>query len=59
LQDSKRKVELTWSALGLGGAKYAMRDLWTGKNAGSAMNFSATLGPHGCVLYRVHAVASM
>jgi hypothetical protein len=59
LQDAKRKVELTWSALGLGGAKYAMRDLWTGKNAGSAMNFSAALGPHGCVLYRVHAVASM
>jgi alpha-galactosidase len=59
LQDAKRKVELSWSALGLGGAKYAMRDLWSGKNAGSAMNFSVTLGPHGCVLYRVHAVASM
>ncbi len=53
LQDAKRRVKYSWSDLGLGDAKYAVRDVWEQRDIGAATDFHATLGPHASVLYRL------
>lgn len=47
----EQKVEYEWSALGLKGKRYALRDLWEKKNLPQASKFSVVLAPHACVLY--------
>jgi hypothetical protein len=54
MQDAKRRVQLSWSDLGLSGDRYAVRDLWEGKSLGNATDFHASIGPHGVALYKLH-----
>jgi alpha-galactosidase len=58
MQDAKRRVQYSWSELGLSADRYAIRDLWEGKNLGNANDFHATLGPHGVAFYRLHPMPS-
>jgi hypothetical protein len=43
----------SWKELGLDGSKYAVRDLWARKDAGSAESFTVKLPAHACVLYQL------
>jgi len=56
MQDAKRRVQHSWSELGLSGDRYAVRDLWEAKNLGNASDFHATLGPHGVAFYKLHSL---
>jgi alpha-galactosidase len=53
LDDHEQKAHYAWRELGLTEANYKVHDLWEHKDLGTAESFSATLGPHGCVLYRL------
>jgi alpha-galactosidase len=53
LDQQEQKVHYAWKDLGLPDAKYKSRDLWDHRNMGAADALSTTVGPHGCVLYRV------
>jgi hypothetical protein len=53
LEDREQKVGYAWKDLELLEAKYKLRNLWDHKDLGTASSLSATLAPHGCVLYRV------
>jgi len=53
LYDHEQKAHYAWRELGLTEANYKVHDLWEHKDLGTAESFSATLGPHGCVLYRL------
>jgi alpha-galactosidase len=55
MQDAKRRVQYSWSDLGLSADRYAVRDLWPGKNLGNATDFHAMIGPHGVAFYKVHS----
>jgi alpha-galactosidase len=54
MQDAKRRVQYSWSDLGLSGDRYAVRDLWEGKSLGNATNFHATLWAHGVAFWKLH-----
>jgi alpha-galactosidase len=53
LSPSTRKIHTGWKDLGLGAAKYQVRDLWEHKDVGSKASINLTLAPHSCVLYRL------
>jgi alpha-galactosidase len=53
LEDREQKAGYAWKDLELLEAKYKLRNLWDHKDLGIASSLSATLAPHGCVLYRV------
>ena len=53
LEDHEQKLGYAWKDLELLEAKYKLRNLWDHKDLGIASSLSATLAPHGCVLYRV------
>jgi alpha-galactosidase len=53
LDDHEQKVGNSWKDLGIPDAKYKLRDLWERRDLGAADRLAVTLGPHGCVLYRV------
>jgi alpha-galactosidase len=53
LAESERSIRYPWKDLGLGNAKYHVRDLWERKDAGALESLKVTLGPHACALYRV------
>ena len=52
ISDTAQRVHYRWSDLGLSGAGYRLRDLWTHTNIGSAASLEITLQPHASVLYR-------
>ena len=52
-EGTNAEARYTWKDLGLDATKYAVRDLWEGKDLGNADSLHATLPPHGCVLYRL------
>jgi alpha-galactosidase len=51
--DSKAVLRYEWKDLGLAGKTYRLRDLWERKDLGSAGGLTATLPPHGSLLYRL------
>jgi alpha-galactosidase len=53
LQNTSRRVDFAWSDLGVPNGKWRSRDLWKVKDIPHADGVHLTLGPHGCVLYRV------
>jgi alpha-galactosidase len=50
-----RRVEATWSELGLKWTRARVRDVWQRIDAGVRDGCDATLPPHACALYRIAA----
>jgi hypothetical protein len=53
ISSSTQKLSYKWSELGLNRATYQTRDLWEGRNLGSADRLSVELPSHASVLYRI------
>lgn len=51
--ESSAVVRYTWKELGLAGKTYKLRDLWQHKDLGATSALTATLPPHGSLLYRL------
>jgi alpha-galactosidase len=51
--DMQKKVELSWSSVGVNAKTVSVRDLWAKKNLGDADQLSVTLVPHASVLYQI------
>jgi hypothetical protein len=52
-QPQPRKLTLSWPALALPAARYAVRDLWQRRDRGVAATLSVHLDAHGAALYRL------
>jgi hypothetical protein len=55
ISGASQHVEYSWKDLGLGGGRYAPRDLWEHKNLGGKDSLSVTVPSHGAALYRLSA----
>jgi alpha-galactosidase len=53
MTDAPSEIRYAWKDLGLNGAEYSLRDLWEHKDLKNATSFSASLPPHGSVLYKI------
>lgn len=51
LGDAPQTLAYSWTALGLKGSTYQVRDVWERKNLGRAASVSVALAPHASVLY--------
>jgi len=51
--DADRTVELSFADAGMQAAHASFRDLWAGKDIGTADHISASIPAHGSALYRV------
>lgn len=51
--ESAAMVRYEWKDLGLSGKTYKLRDLWERKDIGVTGALTATLPPHGSLLYRL------
>lgn len=54
--ESRSVVRYEWKDLELTGTTYQLRDLWEHRDLGSADSLTATLPPHGSLLYRLSSV---
>jgi alpha-galactosidase len=54
LKDEPATLSYPWSALGLSGAHYRVRDLWQRKDLGRKSSLSVTLPPHASALFSLH-----
>ena len=54
--ESEAVVRYEWKDLGLAAKTYKLRDLWEHKDLGAASAVTATLPPHGSLLYRLSPV---
>ena len=51
--DKDEQIAVDWSSLGLSG-NCAVRDLWAGKDAGSAVDRKTfSVGPHASAFYKI------
>jgi alpha-galactosidase len=53
ISPSAQRIELGWKDLGLGSARYRVRDLWERKDIGLSKSIDLKLASHACVLYRL------
>jgi hypothetical protein len=53
ISPSAQRIELGWKDLGLGSARYRVRDLWEHKDIGLSKSIDLKLASHACVLYRL------
>jgi alpha-galactosidase len=58
--DAAQEVDVQWSAIGLGGKKLTVRDLWKHEGVDvSGDKFSASVPPHGVVMLKVKGLYSL
>jgi len=55
LADKEQTLSYDWTGLKLPKSSYVVRDLWSGKDLGAAIQLKVTLRSHASVLYRVVA----
>jgi alpha-galactosidase len=53
ISPAAENIHYDWKQLGLGRQQYQIRDLWEGKNVGSAKSLDLNLASHACVLYKL------
>ncbi len=53
ISPEKQEVKYSWKELRLDGAQYQVRDLWEGRDLGSAEGVTVSVPSHGVALYRV------
>lgn len=53
LGDKPFKLDAPWEKLGLPAGRHAARDLWQGRRLDAASRVTATLPPHGSLLYAI------
>jgi Alpha galactosidase C-terminal beta sandwich domain len=53
LEDTMQSLHFAWKDLGIAPGSHAVRDLWAQIDLPPADAISRTVGPHGCLLYRV------
>jgi alpha-galactosidase len=53
LDDAPATLHATWQQLGLHGAKYAARNVWTGERLKKSSGISMTLPAHGSTIYSI------